>query len=284
MSVTSDDHEGHQARIPGEERGYTFPDNEDIRTELGDRGLLGNAALIFPCAARTGAASLKLGLRRLFGSDYLQVGALEHLNDLGVRPVKAWRRIQALAGPFHFLNATRHAAPLLGREPLFIGLVRDPAARARSLYAWVRQTSAGKEERTRWLRGAVYDDDINVVAAEWLTRGESDWSLRNEQCRSLCGEPSADKAIETIRRRYAAVATTACLDLLLDAIARAAGRPTPRPLRLRTSASGAYVLKQAIEAELIAQNREDQALFDWVKAHQAPLLKQARERLAAAKA
>ena len=244
-------------------------------------GGLPGATLIFPHTQKTGGTSLRLGLKALFGDQGVMVirGAASARRDLQAMSDAELGGLDLVTGHFGFDDALCDWAPLMAKEPLYLGVVRDPVARTRSIYNFIGK-GGSDEKRGRSLR-VPHDPDINVVVERWLS-APADWtSWRHEQCRTLCGEPDAAVAIRLIEHQYLAVVVTGGLNDLIAAVARALSRPEPPAAHHRRSDSHRLALDPVLETRLRAHHDQDQKLFDWVMENQARLIARGEERLAA---
>ena len=183
------------------------------------------------------------------------------------------RGLAAVSGHFHFdLAEDSGLSRAVRGSALYVGLVRDPVARARSIFSFfTRGLGADPAELKRRLR-VEPSDDINVVVERWMSAPYAWMGWRHDQCRFICGEPSAAAAIRTIEQRYLAVVPTKRVDVLARAIADALGADRPPRFHAKAQVEAAPEIDPAVEARLRAYHVEDQKLFDWVRANANPLL------------
>ncbi len=235
--------------------------------------------LIFFHAHKTGGASMLESLQQLFGDRYLRATAFNAPDLVQAMSAPQRSRLCALAGHFDYDQAEDSGLAAMFRKPVFyLGLVRDPVARAKSIYVFFRNTRGDSLERQRYLR-VRDDDDINVVVERWLD-SPGDWAgWRHDQCRRLCGEPSAEVARRTIMDRYLAVVTTPRVNDLVAALADGLSIAAPPTVRAKRSFSEQVQIDPVLEARLRSHQSEDQRLYEWVEENQGRMLEQARDRL-----
>ncbi len=231
-------------------------------------------AIIFPHVFKTGGTSLKRAIGDAIGETVTVKTLAKVMGALQRKSSEQRRALALVAGHFRFDEAVREIEPMLGRPARYVATVRDPIARLKSIYRYrtVHSVERGTppEKIARFLR-APYDADLNVVAADWLRSG----AWRDEQCMTICGEPSAEAAIGAIERRYLAAATTPSVNALASAIA---GRPL-RPLHCKRLDLHLIELDPGLEAGLRAVHAEDDRLFRWVQANESRLLAHLRQEL-----
>ncbi len=234
--------------------------------------------LAFVHAYKTGGTSLLRGLRAVFAPAALRMGNSSARSDLARKIRQEKRPIDLLVGHVGYDLVESELVPLFRKEPLYIGLVRDPVARAKSIYAYFSSAYTSPEDRRRRLR-TPHDEDINVVMESWLN-AKHDWSgWRHDQCRVICGEPSAEAAIRTIKARYLTVVVPSRIDWLIAECAEALGRAPPELDHAKRTDSGRLVLDPVVERRLREHYGEDQKLFDWVSSNEDLLLSGVKDRI-----
>ncbi len=236
-------------------------------------GRLADAVLMFPHIFKAGGSTLQRGLNLLFKPSYLRLLRVTNPRSIPDLPPEGWRNLDVVTGNFKYDEAQELLVPKIGKPALFIGVVRDPVSRAKSLFSFVRHTWTDPEERGARL-GVAYDDDLNVVAQRWLERGAGRPRGANPQCRAICGKPSAARAIQAIEADYLAAVTTGSLDLLLATLSDAVGRPL-EPVHRKNTRSGRLELDPQLERSLRELSAEDQKLVDWVDENRPRLLERA---------
>ncbi len=246
-------------------------------------GRLAEHTLVFPHAYKTGGTSLRAGLRSLLRPHCAMLGAASYAAWLEHLPADRRMALDVICGHFGYDEAEDELAPLLGKSPVYVGVVRDPVDRARSIYGYWTGGYAGEVDRRRKLR-VRWDADVNVVIRRWIS-ARDDWSgWRADQCRTICGEASADTAIEIIRARYLAVVTPAGINRLLKALAEALGCPWSEDLHRNASGSDRLTVEPDLEQSLRRYQAEDQRLFEWVAANEERMIARAAAALSPASA
>ncbi len=240
--------------------------------------LLPRHVFVLPHAPKTGGSSIKSGLRRILG-DTLTGSSIRAVgSSLALMPPETRRRLGLVSGHFSLDQAEDELVPLLALEPLLLAVVRDPVARAKSIYRYIGRRAFTPELRNRQLR-ARFDPDVNVMMRRWLD-APSDWGgWRHDQCRTICGEPDADAAIRALETRYLAAVTTTSLNALVTTTAKALARAAPPALHRKQTSSQELELEPALEAKLRDSHHQDQRLFEWVQANQERLLERCEARL-----
>ena len=234
-------------------------------------------ALIFPHSPKTGGGLIERALRRGFRERYLRLQRFGRRRRFDPETVLAARPL-AIGGNFEFDLAEASLRPLFAAPPLYIGLVRDPLDRARSLYGHIRREGFGVEESARRL-GVPYSDDINEVIQAWIAeRPHERWERRRLQCRFVGGGAAADQAIETARSRYLAVVTTASAGPLAEILS---GGRFSRDHRRNVSASETFQVDPGLARAFRETYAEDLRLFEWVRSREAEMLARAAEALPA---
>ncbi len=233
---------------------------------------------VLPHAPKTGGSSVKSGLVQLLGCASLTGAHLTSVHAaLAQTSADARLSLAVLSGHFTADQAEDELIPLVGLEPLFLAVVRDPAARMKSIYSYIGRRGSA-EQRDRQLRTG-FDPDVNVVVRRWLD-APSDWGgWRHDQCRMICGEPNADAAIRALETRFLAAVVTTSVNDMVAAVAAALGRPAPRPAHRKQTNSQDLQLDPGLEARIRCRDDQDRKLFDWVQANQARLLERCTTRL-----
>ena len=232
------------------------------------RGRLPASTLIFPHAHKTGGTSLHRGLGALFGLGYMRQGNLRSMGKvLRNLTVEAKQRLDLIAGHFPYDTAEDELAGLLPKRPLYVGVVRDPISRARSVYSFFGERYDTAEERDSQLR-VPYDADINVVVERWMDAPDRWSSWRSDQCLCVGGQPAAADVIPVVEHRYLALVTPSGINQLIAAVARAMGVEPGIAEHIKRSNSERFVIRPDLEERLGDFYAEDQQLHDWAKANE----------------
>jgi hypothetical protein len=95
--------------------------------------------------------------------------------------------------------------------------------------------------------------------------------FRNLICRRICNRPNADDAIETMHRRFGAVATTETLRDMTVLLAKTYGWAA-EPVRPITADEERYAeyRNSAVFDDIVTKSAEDVRLYDYVRTYQAP--------------
>ena len=233
-----------------------------------DRGRLPGSTLIFPHAHKTGGTSLHRGLDELFGRGAMRRGdrlstemALRHL------PMMEKLRLDMISGHFSYDNAEDHLIGLLPKRPLYVGVVRDPVGRARSVYSYFGERYDTELQRGSMLRAAS-DPDINVVVERWLSAEDRWSSWRSDQCLIIGGQPAAADVIPVVDQRYLALVTPSGIGRLVAAVARVLGVESTVSDHIKRSNSERFVIRPELQDRLRDFHAEDQQLHDWAKANE----------------
>ncbi len=242
------------------------------------RGSSGPYMFVFPHIPKTGGSSLANGLARMLGGARLQAQTFQGIcTTIGMQTLDERASTRLISGHFGFDQAEDVLVPWLDVHPLYLGVVRAPVARARSLYNFMGR--GARQELRSWSLRAEFDPDVNVVVEQWLA-ARSDWGgWRHDQCRAICGEPDAKAAIRMIEERYLGVVATRKVNTLIGAVARGLGLPRPGRMHEKNTNSAALPLDPALAARLRAYHHQDQILFEWVEANQGRLLERCEARL-----
>ena len=254
--------DGEERATPGDVGGAPLP--PEALT-----GKLKGQTLVLPHAYKTGGTSLYVGLTHLFGLNIMRLGRTGRRKLMFASPAVR-SRLDLLVGHFEYSVAEQNFLPLLPNAVSYVGVVRDPVARAKSIYAYFREI----KQPDRLL--VPDDDDINVVVARWLEASDKA-SWRHDQCRVICGATTAAAAIEVIESRYLAVVTTSHIHKLHVALARSLSLPDPTPVHAKGSRAGELVIEPDLERRLRAHHGEDQKLFDWVTDNQERMIERAMD-------
>jgi tetratricopeptide (TPR) repeat protein len=242
-------------------------------------GRIGGRTLVFPHAYKTAGTSLSRGLDRIFAPNFTRLGLTHGAEKLAGLGREDRASLDVVAGHFTFDDAEQRLVPLLPKAPVYIGTVRDPVARAKSIYAFFRETYSDPLDLAQRLR-VPYDADIEVVVERWI--GGEDWNgWRGDQCRVICGEASAERAIAAIEAHYLFVLTPQGINPLLERLAALRNIPWTKPLHVRRSKSGEFAIRPALESRLRDWHEEDRKLVDWVAANEDRMTARALERLEA---
>ncbi len=232
------------------------------------RGRLPASTLIFPHAHKTGGTSLHRGLGALFGLGYMRQGSGVSMgNALRNLTVDAKQRLDLIAGHFAYNTAEDELAGLLPKRPLYVGVVRDPISRARSIYSFFGERYDSAEQRDGRLRVA-YDPDINVVVERWLDAPDLWSSWRSAQCLCVGGQPAAADVIPVVDQRYLALVTPSAIARLIAAVARVLGVEPRVAEHIKRSNSERFSIRPDLEERLVDFYAEDRQLHDWAKANE----------------
>lgn len=239
----------------------TVPDGQD-------RGRLPASTVIFPHAHKTAGTSLHRGLGELFGQGAVRPGdrvgtqkALRHL------PMVEKLRLDLISSHFSYDQAEDHLIGLLPKRPLYVGVVRDPVSRARSVYSFFGERYGTERQRESMLR-AAYDPDINVVVERWLGAEDRWSSWRSDQCLIIGGQPAAADVIPVVEQRYLALVTPSGIGRLVATVARVLGVESTVSDHIKRSHSERFVIRPELQDRLRDFYAEDQQLHDWAKANE----------------
>ena len=106
-------------------------------------------------------------------------------------------------------------------QPTFATLVRDPVARAFSLYLFVLRVTNALPHLTRAVQGRDFSYFLDYAY------DNAHWHLRDAQAWLLCGERSAPLAKEAISKHFSVVGTTDAWDRFYGAVRDLNGLPFP---------------------------------------------------------
>ena len=241
-------------------------------------GALPRCTLVFPHARKTGGNSLHNGLKAILGEGCLGTRQISLLcRRLRAMTFDERSRLDLVTGHFGFEEAQNDLAPLLAKPALYLGVIRDPVDRAKSVYNFMGKS--GSDLKRRQSLRVDTDPDLNVVVERWLS-APTDWGgWRNEQCRIICGEPDAAQAIHAIETRYLAAVATPAIDALVGAMANGLDRAVPPPMHVKRSNSHRLELDPRLAERLRSYHEQDQRLFDWVRDNQDRMLSRVAETI-----
>lgn len=135
----------------------------------------------------------------------------------------------------------------------FISVLRDPIEREISTYRYI--LSHRNHPHHDLYKDCSFDEYFERIVDRW-----------NLQCRLLCGEPSADKAIKVIRERLDLVGTAENMHIFQRALCERFGFVAPPDGVPRTHVAKGHKVDLTSQRrdELRSQLSEDYKLYDFV--------------------
>jgi hypothetical protein len=212
-----------------------------------------NVLLVHPHAQRTGGGTFRNRvLVPVFGQDRVYA-------KMFVPGAKRWSRLteRDLAGYRAYTDLHNFTNIGLKRPYVCVALLRDPVYRALSLYYFAQRTP---DHRHHSLATQNSPEEFYRRASP----RDPTW-FRNVQCRRICGYGSARRAHEFLQAHYIGVGFTDELDDFVHALSFAMAWPAIE-LKSRDRDETRYAEKVTphFRAQVLADNREDQQLFEIV--------------------
>lgn len=207
--------------------------------------------IVHPHAQRTGGSALRTRLFiPVFGKERVYL-------RMFIPNAKRWSRLNGRDLEAYRVYADLHNFVDIGlRRPFVcVALLRDPVYRALSLYHAVKR-----------LNGHFYQDLANRLGPEDFFRIASRKNplyFCNVQCRRICGQGNARKALAAIQRYYIGVGFTPHLPEFVRALCELFDWP-PTELKSRPADAEKYGSQVSPEFRdlVLRTNREDQDLFE----------------------
>ncbi len=198
----------------------------------------------------------------------LQSGWLKVKGPADIDATSDKTSLRYIGGHVHFAAAVERFP-----EATFVASLRRPLHRVLSHYMMLLRDDPDAPEAVSFR--AFYDHHI--------TKKKRD----NLQCRFLCGEPSAARAIESIRTNYTLVWTVSRVDdawhRLREMLTGEAGVLGPPPTRMRVgdNAPASYdtYLPDELASFVLTDNAEDTALFDWLEREHGGIFHDVRQEV-----
>lgn len=221
-----------------------------------------NDILAFVHIPKTAGTSARQALQQAVGLEHsLSIGVNITLNEFASLTPEKLANTKVLFGHAFADEFRRIGAPLR-----FATAVRDPVSRAISYFNFITVRRANSPLAKK-IGGR------SVLAATNNVKGFQR-NISNMQCRMICGEANAAKAIETIEKEDWLVAKQADLDSLLQNICEEFGwKWTPAP-KANVGKKGytKSLMAPEVEEAIQALNHEDMKLVEFVSSRAARML------------
>ncbi|MEE2923013.1 MAG: hypothetical protein VYC38_14725, partial [Pseudomonadota bacterium] len=210
--------------------------------------------LAFVHIPKTAGTSARQALQQAVGLEHsLSIGVNITLDEFASLTPEKLANTKVLFGHASADEFRRIGAPLR-----FATAVRDPVARAISYFNFITVRRADSPLAKK-IGGR------SILAATTNVKGFQR-NISNMQCRMICGEANADKAIETIEKEDWLIAKQADLDSLLQNICEEFGWEwTPAP-KANVGKKGytKSLMAPDVEEAIRSLNREDEKLVEHI--------------------
>jgi hypothetical protein len=232
-----------------------------VNPKILEQGRAPDSLFAFFHAQRTGGSAFLRWLGQTFPKDQIFSRPTTGLS------YAHWNKIDAarLAGSRVFGGFSQYTEKAdLTRPLVCLSLSRHPFYRIVSVYHMSRRDKPHyRHEQAMRTTFEEYYREVDKEEPSYF---------RNLICRRICDAPSADKAIETMHRRFGVVATTATLRDMTALLAETYGWATP-PVRPITTDEERYAeySKSAVFDDIAEKSAEDVRLYEYVRTYEVPV-------------